>query len=203
MEQKNKSGNGFRLFALFVTIAIVYILCSSMSKADERVVLGIGWIISVNMIFNDKLSGVDLFLLVFLGGIWSWLGYALSILLIVSRWKLFKKAGQPGWASLIPFYSNYLLFKIVTGSGWMFLFSYIPIINFSIPLALHSSIAISFGKRNLGTGLLFFSSICYPILAFGSAEYIGPYNRKTRHLFRERNYSEDTSENSNEYNDIY
>lgn len=51
---------------------------------------------------------------------------AVGVLVIVAMWKMFEKAGEPGWASLIPFYNAYVLFKISWGNGWYFLLSVIP-----------------------------------------------------------------------------
>ena len=46
---------------------------------------------------------------------------AYFVLKIVANWKIFEKAGQPGWASIVPFYSNYIEFNIYWGNGWLFL----------------------------------------------------------------------------------
>lgn len=51
---------------------------------------------------------------------------AYFVLKIVANWKIFEKAGQPGWASIVPFYSNYIEFNIYWGNGWLFL---IPVFN--------------------------------------------------------------------------
>lgn len=40
------------------------------------------------------------------------------ILLIIAGWKIFKKAGEPGWKSIIPIYNFYMLYKIVDMQGW-------------------------------------------------------------------------------------
>lgn len=50
---------------------------------------------------------------------------AYFVLKIVANWKIFEKAGQPGWASIVPFYSNYIEFNIYWGNGWLFL---IPVV---------------------------------------------------------------------------
>lgn len=99
---------------------------------------------------------------------------ALGIFLIASQWKIFTKAGEPGWAVFVPFYSNYVLFKIAFGNGWFFLLSFVPIVNIIIGLVLPFMLAKAFGKEiGWGFGLLFLSCIFYPMLAFGSAHYIG------------------------------
>jgi hypothetical protein len=50
---------------------------------------------------------------------YSLLGLAVAVLAIIGMWKVFEKAGEPGWAAIIPFYNSYVLFKITWGEGWM------------------------------------------------------------------------------------
>lgn len=71
----------------------------------------------------------------FLGTFWLLL-VAFIVLNIVANWKIFTKAGQAGWASIIPFYNSYIEFKIYWGNGWLFLvpivlslFGFIPVIG--------------------------------------------------------------------------
>lgn len=98
----------------------------------------------------------------------------ISILVLVSQWKLFSKAGEPGWASIVPIYNLYVLFKIAFGSGWLFLLTLVPFVNIVIVIMLYFKLAKAFGKGiGFGFGLLFLSPIFFPILAFGSSRYIG------------------------------
>jgi len=100
---------------------------------------------------------------------------AVVVLAISANWILFKKAGEPGWACIVPIYNAYVMFKIVWGKGWMFLLALIPIVNFVIIIMHSFKLARSFGKgAGFGWGLLLLSPIFYMILAFGNAEYIGP-----------------------------
>lgn len=100
---------------------------------------------------------------------------AISILNIIAMWKIYAKAGRPGWACIIPFYSQYCLFDIVWGNGWLFLLSYIPLVNIVVMIILYFKLAKAFGKgTGFGFGLLFLRTIFVLILGFGSAEYIGP-----------------------------
>ena len=109
-----------------------------------------------------------------LGSMWLIVA-AVSIFLLVTYWKLFQKAGEPGWASIVPFYCNYVLFKIAFGNGWLFLLSLVPFVNIVMAILLPFKLAKVFGKDiGYGFGLLFLSVIFYPLLAFGSDEYIGP-----------------------------
>ncbi len=90
-------------------------------------------------------------------------------------WKLFVKAGQPGWASLIPIYNIYVLLKIVGKPGWWLLLFFLPLVNLIIAIIVMHNLSLSFGK-GVGTtlGLLFLGFIFMPWLALGSAKYTAP-----------------------------
>ena len=59
---------------------------------------------------------------------------ALIVFLVVAEWKVYTKAGQSGWAVLIPFYNLYILLKIVGKPGWWLLLLLVPIVNIIIPI---------------------------------------------------------------------
>lgn len=102
-------------------------------------------------------------------------GLILSILLIVGMWKMFSKAGEPGWTSIIPFLNSYKLYKIGWGSGWIFLLTLIPIVNIIVSIMLGIKLARAFGKgTGFAVGLILFPSLFYMILGFGDAVYYGP-----------------------------
>ncbi|MFT3867652.1 MAG: DUF5684 domain-containing protein [Nibricoccus sp.] len=100
---------------------------------------------------------------------------ALIALLIVANWKVYTKAGQPGWGSLIPIYNIYLLLKMAGKPGWWLLLFLIPPVGFIITIIVLHSIAKCFGKDIVFTLLLLFIPIiAIPILGFGDAEYASP-----------------------------
>jgi len=102
-------------------------------------------------------------------------GLLVAVLLIVALWKIFTKAGQPGWASLIPIYNIYIWCKIVGRPGWWVILMLIPFVNFIIAIILCIDLAKSFGHVvGFGVGLAFLGIIFFPILGFGSAQYQGP-----------------------------
>lgn len=102
-----------------------------------------------------------------------WLAF--MILMIAACWKIFTKAGQPGWASIIPIYNWYILCKIVGRPGWWVILLLIPFVNFIIGIILCIDLAKSFGKGvGFGIGLILLGVIFFPILGFGSAQYQGP-----------------------------
>jgi uncharacterized protein DUF5684 len=102
-----------------------------------------------------------------------WLAF--MILMIAACWKIFTKAGQPGWASIIPIYNWYILCKIVGRPGWWVILLLIPFVNFIVGIILCIDLAKSFGKGvGFGIGLILLGVIFFPILGFGSAQYQGP-----------------------------
>lgn len=100
---------------------------------------------------------------------------AVVVLFIAAFWKVFAKAGQPGWAAIVPFYNMYILCKIAGRPGWWIILLLIPIVSLIVLAVISVDIAKSFGKGvGFGIGLWLLGMIFYPILAFGSAEYQGP-----------------------------
>ncbi|MGD0785595.1 MAG: DUF5684 domain-containing protein [Sedimentisphaerales bacterium] len=99
---------------------------------------------------------------------------AIIIFMIVSMWKVFEKAGQPGWASIIPIYNCYILLKIASKPGWWLILMFIPLVNLVIAFITYLGIAENFGKSTgFAVGLFFLPFIFFPILAFGDAQYSG------------------------------
>jgi uncharacterized protein DUF5684 len=102
-------------------------------------------------------------------------GLLIALFLIVAMWKVFTKAGQPGWAAIIPIYNWYIWCKIVGRPGWWVILLFIPFVNFIIAIILCIDMAKSFGKgAGFGIGLALLGIIFLPILGFGSAQYHGP-----------------------------
>jgi len=108
------------------------------------------------------------------GGIAGLVPLIIGIILIIATWKVFVKAGQPGWASIIPIYNAYILCKIVGKPGWWVILLLIPIVNFIIAIILMVELAKCFGKGvGFAIGLLVLGFIFMPILGFGDATYKG------------------------------
>ena len=101
----------------------------------------------------------------------------IGLMLIVAMWKVFTKAGQPGWASLIPIFNIYIWCKIVGRPGWWVILMLIPFVNLIVAIILCIDLAKSFGQGvGFGIGIILLSIIFLPILGFGSAQYQGPAN---------------------------
>ena len=98
----------------------------------------------------------------------------LVIFLIITYWKLFKKAGRNGWEAIVPFYNMYVLTEISGQNGWLFLLTLIPGVGGAIwTIMVSIKLAPAFGKDPAyAIGLIFLPIIFYPILAFGNARYV-------------------------------
>ena len=98
---------------------------------------------------------------------------AIVVLMIVSRWRIFKKAGLPGWGIFIPFYNRYLMFKLGGRSGRNFLWILLPPVLAIFMIINAFKIAERFWKHwTYGLGIIFLKMIFIPILAFDDAEYL-------------------------------
>jgi hypothetical protein len=99
----------------------------------------------------------------------------IALLVIAAMWKVFTKAGRPGWASIIPIYNMYVWCKIVGRPGWWVILMLIPFVNIVIGIIVCIDLAKSFGKgAGFGIGIALLGIIFLPILGFGSAQYQGP-----------------------------
>jgi hypothetical protein len=94
-----------------------------------------------------------------------------AIVFIAAMWKIFVKAGQPGWAAIIPYYNLYIITQI-TGREvwWMALYIFIP---FTVIFAM-IDLAISFGKSMVYGIVMGLIGIPLLLLGFGDAQYAGP-----------------------------
>ena len=58
---------------------------------------------------------------------------AVLVVVIIGFWKVFEKAGQPGWAAIVPLYNAYILLKIIGRPAWWLLLFMIPFVNIVLP----------------------------------------------------------------------
>jgi len=105
-------------------------------------------------------------------------GLIFAVLSLIGTWKIFVKAGKPGWASLIPIYNTIVMLDIVGRPLWWVVLLLIPFVNIVIGIVLLIDLAKVFGKDALfGIGLLLLYPIFSLILGFGDAEYQGGSER--------------------------
>ena len=97
---------------------------------------------------------------------------AIMVVIIAGAWKMFTKAGKPGWGVLIPIYNAILLLEIAGRPIWWIILLLIPIVNVIVGIIVWIDVAKKFGKGvGFALGLIFLGFIFVPILGFGSAKY--------------------------------
>ena len=101
-------------------------------------------------------------------------GIMITIIEIVGAWFMFEKAGEPGWAAIIPIYNYLIGIKIAGKPWWYILLMLIPLVNLVIYIIILNGLSKNFGKgTGFTVGLFFFRFIFIPILGFGKSVYIG------------------------------
>ena len=97
-----------------------------------------------------------------------------TVIEVVGAWFMFQKAGEPGWAAIIPIYNYLIAIKIAGKQWWYLLLLMIPVVNLVIYIIILNGLAKNFGKgTGFTVGLFFFRFIFIPILGFGKAVYCG------------------------------
>ena len=98
--------------------------------------------------------------------------FALIIFMFVAHWKIYVKAGKPGWGCIVPVYDFILKLEIACRPTWWIFLMLIPVVNIVIAIIIIIDIAKAFGKdSSFAIGMIFLPIIFYPILAFDSSEY--------------------------------
>lgn len=106
------------------------------------------------------------------GMVFTLVSLAIVFLLVASVWKVFVKAGEPGWAAIVPIYNLIVLLKVAGKPLWWIILLLIPFVNFIALILVGISLAQNFGKgAGFGVGLGLLGFIFFPILGFGDAVY--------------------------------
>lgn len=101
--------------------------------------------------------------------------FAVILLVIIGLWKVFVKAGKPGWGAIVPIYNMILLCEITGRPAWWVVLMLIPLVNIIVVIIVLMDLAKAFGKdAGYGLGLAFLPFIFFPMLGFGAAQYRGP-----------------------------
>lgn len=95
------------------------------------------------------------------------------LLIYEALWKIYKKAGKAGWASLVPIYSIIVLLDIVKKPSWWLLLLLIPIVNIIFAIWMTNLLSKRFGKNESFTlGLIFLPFVFYPLLGLSKTQFI-------------------------------
>jgi hypothetical protein len=127
---------------------------------------------------------------------------ALVVVIIAGAWKTFAKAGEPGWAVLIPIYNTIVFLKIAGKPIWWILLLMIPLVGIVFAIMACIDFAKAFGKgAGFAIGLVLLGFIFFPILGFGSAEYIGVDGSAGRGKKKRRSRDDDYDDEEDDYDD--
>jgi len=97
---------------------------------------------------------------------------AILVVFVAGMWKVFEKAGEPGWAAIIPIYNIYVMIKISGNAWWWLILMLIPLINAIAFAKINIDVADKFGQGLLfGLGLWILGFVFWPVLGFGDYQY--------------------------------
>lgn len=109
------------------------------------------------------------------GGVFMLIGFAVAAVILASLWKIYSKAGQPGWAAIVPVYNIIILMNIVGRPVWWVVLMFVPFVSFVVGIIICIDLARSFGKDlGFAVGMILLPFVFIPMLAFGDARYGGP-----------------------------
>jgi hypothetical protein len=121
---------------------------------------------------NENLFSVGNIILSSLTGLLLQIVLLFFIITLESQWKIYKKAGKEGWASIIPIYNIIVLLEIVKKPTWWIILLLIPLINIIFAIRIINLLSKKFSKNGGFTaGLIFLPFIFYPLLGMSKAEY--------------------------------
>jgi hypothetical protein len=95
-----------------------------------------------------------------------------AIIMIAGMWKMFEKAGKPGWAAIVPIYNNYVLTEIAGMDVMWFILTLVPCVGVVAAVMILINVAKNFGKdTGYAIGMILLPFIFIPMLGFGNARY--------------------------------
>ncbi len=132
-----------------------YTMYQSSSEISNEAAIAVGMMVTVFLIFY----------------------FIIAVICIVSVWRLFTKAGKPGWAAIVPVYNQIVMLQVAGRPvWWVLLMMFVPIFQVWVAIVAAIDFAKSYGKST-GFGVLvaLLPFIGLPILAFGKdTHYVGP-----------------------------
>lgn len=109
------------------------------------------------------------------GGMMGLVYLVVAVAVIVAMWRVFEKAGEPGWHAIIPIWNTIVLLKIVGRPMWWFLLFFVPLVNLIVMIMVMNDLSKSFGQGvGFTVGLVLLPFVFMLILGFGNATYQGP-----------------------------
>ena len=97
----------------------------------------------------------------------------LFLIVAIGLWKVFEKAGQPGWTAIIPFVNYFFLAMAAGRPAWWGILMFVPLVNIIVWFIVAIDLAKRFGRgTGFGIGIALLPIIFIPILGFGDDEVV-------------------------------
>lgn len=98
------------------------------------------------------------------------------LITIIIHWRIYTKAGKPGWACIVPIYNAIIMMEIIGKPWWHIFLFLIPLYNIYLIIKYTNLFSRSFGQGTAFTiGLIFLGIIFQGVVAFSSSiKYVGP-----------------------------
>lgn len=112
------------------------------------------------------------------GGVFAtvWIfAIALWVLLIVAWWKLFTKAGEAGWKSIIPIYNIYVFCKIIGINFWIYCLAIPVVLGILLGVTAGSAVNTISTNPNASFGAVSGLGLVSLILVYGYAIFFDIY----------------------------
>ena len=109
-------------------------------------------------------------------GVFALVWLAIIVVFLISLWRLFVKAGKPGWAAIVPIYNQIVMLEIAGRPVWWFLIAmFVPFFGWWVQIVWFIDFAKSYGKSTgYGVFVALLPLIAVPVLAFSKTAYVGP-----------------------------
>ena len=99
--------------------------------------------------------------------------FGIIALMIISMWKVYEKANKPGWAAIVPVYNLIIMLEIAKKPTWWVAMYFVPFANIVFMIMTMNGVSKNFGKdEGFTVGMVLLGVVFWPILAFGSAQYV-------------------------------
>jgi len=108
------------------------------------------------------------------GALNTWIGILAIGVTVASMWRVFAKAGEPGWAAIVPIYNTVVMMKIAGKPMWWIALLAVPVVNVVIVFMVYNNLSKAFGAGTGFTlGLVFLTWLFMPMLGFSDRQYRG------------------------------
>ena len=123
---------------------------------------------------------------------------AILVAVFAGLWKVFEKAGKPGWAAIIPIYNFIVLLEIVGKPVWWIVLLLIPCVNIIFFVWTYNLLSKSFGQSEGFTiGIILLPFVFIPLLGFGNYAYVGPAGSGSVNPFNASDFKDPFNNNNN------